>query len=683
MTEQVQKPLFLQLQALTLEDLHTGTGTGGGDVDALVTRDRRGRPVIRASHLKGLLREAGEELIHHQSMTEGELNALLGARGSGRGALRLTSLRSDQKAETLIWGSSAREKGSRAPKEDTLRYIEHIAAGTRFMATLRLADPGLASMLEALLPRIDRIGGGRNRGGGLVRLTWSRQEDPTPEPPVVEMGGLALRLILRNLEPLCLPATGHPGNLIRSHSFIRGQTLRGALLAWGIQNGRPAPPDFWGRLSVGDALPLPTDLSQVAEVLPIPLCILTKKPVGGDPNLPWWAAGAAEPKAFDNLYHEHDEEEEKPKRPGAHEYLCRASVGGPWRRYEPTMKVRLRNATPRRGNEEKANLFSLEEIAEGTGFQVELRFTDQEAREAFIRSFKPLLAGQDWLAVGRGGTPVVVEAIHAATEPGVGDVSASTGAGMTDDWTLTLTSDLIARGPDLGFLDNLDIRTLCLLAGIDTPADGQWLVKKAAPETERLYGFNAASGLQRAPALALRRGSCWRIGGTGSSALAAALVERGAVGERTREGLGHFRIGAEPFTNLVKEGPSSKRPGPNRGEVLLARARDLADRARDLANQTKDKSPSLSQLQWLREGALAAGDAGQLDKLLLEIEQAPERRPQGGKPWKVFPRMELRRQLDLLEAENRGDPKRALEEKRLLISNLVQWRAPSVKEQLK
>lgn len=665
MTDHDQGPLFYGLEVLTLEDLHTGAGTGGGDIDALVTRDRQGRPVIRASHFKGLLREAGEELSHHQGMTAGEMNALLGMPGSGRGALRLTSLRTQGAGATLVWGSSARVPGGRAPLEDTLRFVEHIAAGTRFEATLRLADPGLASALEALLARIDRMGGGRNRGSGLVRVTW-KPLAPPPAVPVVLAGGLTLRLILRNLEPLCLPTTGHPGNLIRSHSFIRGQTLRGALMAWAIQNGRPARPDLWERLSIGDALPLPADLAHATEVLPIPLSILTKKPAGGEATLPWWAAGSAEPEAYDSLYRDRGDKDEKPKRPGAHEYLCRATAKGSWRRYEPTMKVRLRNATPKRGSLGEAELFSLEEIAEATHFQAELCFVDSEAREDFIGLLAPLLAGQDWLVVGRGGGPVVVEGMDLAAEPA--------GAPLADDWTLTLTSDLIARGPDLGFLDNLDIPTLCLLAGMEEPAAGQWVVKKAVTETDRVYGFNAVSGLQRAPALALRRGSCWRIAGSGSAALATALMALGALGERTREGLGRLRIATEAFAGCDQESAPSCPPRSNRGELLLARARELA-------NRIGADGPSLSQLQWLRGRALAAKEAGQVKEVLREIEQAPKRRPHGGKPWDAFPTRELVEQLARLAAENPGEPERALAEQRLLISNLVQWHAPRMKEQ--
>ena len=230
MTDTATAPLFIQLSAEVLEDLHTGSGTGGGDIDALVQRDRHGRPVIRASHLKGLLREAGEELIALGTLTATDLNGLLGAGGSGHGALRLTSLRLPEGAagKTLIWGSTKRVEKGRAPQLDTLRFIEHLAAGTRFEAQLRLVDARLQPLLERLLNRIDRIGGARNRGGGLVRLDWQVQPPETlTATPLPEGEGLVLRLVLRNLEPLCLPATGYPGNLIKSHSFIRGQTLRG------------------------------------------------------------------------------------------------------------------------------------------------------------------------------------------------------------------------------------------------------------------------------------------------------------------------------------------------------------------------------------------------------------------------------------------------------------------------
>jgi hypothetical protein len=647
-----------------LDDLHTGTGTGSGDIDALVARDRQGWPVIRASHVRGLLREAGEELIAHGALRPSALDALLGAPGKQRGALRMTSLRTvGDMAGTLVWGSTARTKGSRAPQPDTLRYVEYVASGTAFQATLRLDGPESRPLLERLLVRIDRVGGDRNRGGGLIQLVW--RELPAPPQPVPQPTGTRLRLVLRNLEPLCLPATGHPGNLIQGLSFIRGQTLRGALLAWAIQTGRAEAVETFKSLAVGDALPLPEGLAPAAIVLPMPLSIGTPKPQAGDPDIPWWAVDSSDPVPVDRLC-QHEEQEgrdgqrENLKRPGAHEYLCRADARKSWIRYAPSMRVRLRNATPKRGSNGEAILFSAEEIAEDTCFQAELRFADQAASAAFAETFAPLFGG-DWLAVGRGGAPVVVESIstvegNLATQGG--------GAEYQDEWILTLTSDLIARGPNLGFLDNLDIPALWRLAGRTEPerSEGKLRILDRAAETERVYGFNAVTGLPRAPALALRRGSCWKVGGEGGAVLAAALDAKGALGERTGEGFGRFLIDVQRGDGaFVKSQAKAGPPNPRPHETLLALARELA-------GQIKNPGPSLSQLQWLREQALAATDGKQLDALLWEIETAPDRRPQGGKAWRNFPVKDVR------------EASLELPEKRQLISYLVKWRIPKAKD---
>lgn len=657
MTDTATAPLFIQLTVEALEDLHTGSGTGGGDIDALVQRDRHGQPVIRASHLKGLLREAGEELIALGKLTETELNALLGTQGTGRGALRLTSLFVGERQDPppiLVWGSIQRVENGRAPKEGTLRFIEHVAAGTCFTATLRLVDGARLSLLERLLNRIDRIGGARNRGSGLVKLDWKPAE-LTPGTALTGAGSW-VRLTLRNLEPLCLPATGYPGNLIKSHSFIRGQTLRGALMAWAFQNGYAEPAQLFARIGVGDALPLPKDCKDAEQVIPIPLSILTEKAKGGDSAIPWWAGRSDSPDTFDSLYKQQDKDKEKPKRPGAHEYLCRSSSGTDWQRYSPTMRVRLRNATPQRDSKKDPQLFSLEEIAEDTSFQAELRCADERTAREFRTFFARLLSGADWLALGRGGSPARIEAAKLVSPPSP--------PALGDDWTLTLTSDAIVRGDRLGFLDNLSRDHLCRLAGV-TAREG-WDIKADAVEPETLHGFNAVTGLTRAPALALRRGSCWRIEGTGSAELARALLRKGAIGERTGEGCGRFAIGIQPIESSTLSKPPSEPEAPktNRNEELLARARQLA---REL---NKD-GPSLSQLQWLRSQAGAVETEAQLQTRLEEIKQAPEHRKQGGKAWGHFPHEPLREALRDCQT---------LDEKRRLIAYLVQWCVPEAKK---
>lgn len=659
MTDTATAPTFVQLSVEALEDLHTGSGTGGGDIDALVQRDRHGQPVIRASHLKGLLREAGEELIALDKLNLADLDALLGKKGTERGALRLTSLFVGERQDPppiLVWGSTRRVENGRAPKEDTLRFIEHVAAGTRFAATLRLANPALVPLLERLLNRIDRIGGARNRGGGLAKLDWGPATlTPTPLP---EGKGLVVRLVLRNLEPLCLPGTGYPGNLIKSHSFIRGQTLRGALMAWAIRNGRAEQAKLFARIGVGDALPLPEGCEGAEQVIPIPLSILTGKPKGNNSAIPWWADGWGQSSAFDNLYKPLVPNKEKPKRPGAHEYLCRSASGADWQRYSPSMRVRLRNATLKRHSteDEDTQLFSLEEIAEDTCFQAELRCDDEQIARDFLTAFAPLLSGADWLTLGRGGAPARIDAVRLAPP-----LSPCPPPDLHENWTLTLTSDAIVRGERLGFLDNLSPEHLCKLAGID--CQDNWQVVNDAVETDTLHGFNAVTGLTRAPALALRRGSCWRIAGTGSAELARALIRKGAIGERTGEGCGRFLIGIQPIA-LSAPNKQEEAPKARRNEELLAIARQLA-------LKLNQDGPSLSQLQWLRSQAGAVETEAQLQARLDEIKQAPERRKQGGKAWAHFPHEPLREALRDC---------RTLDEKCRLIAYLVQWRVPDAKQ---
>lgn len=709
------EPLFVQVEVTAVEDLHTGAGTGSGDIDALVLRDRHGEPVIRASHLKGLLREAGDELIGLGQMDQSHLDDLLGhdvfdrkPSGGGvprRGALRMTSLRvpKDQRASVLVWGSSAREINSRRPRGDTLRYFEHVAAGTKFEAELRLGNPALRPLLQRLLRRIDRIGGDRNRGAGLVRVSWQPPQKtpkttkkPEKVPPsgapevsrlragfiprdldsataeaiapehkkLTAVLGTTLRLVLRNREPLCLPATGHPGSLIRSHSFIRGQALRGALMAWAIGRGKMLDVET---VYVGDALPLPKGLDVAATVMPIPLSILSEKPKGEKSSLPWWA-GRSDQKMSDRLGAARDEQKEKPKRPGAHEYLCRRERDSVWVRYVPEMNVRLRNQTPARGSGKDANLFSLEEIAEDTLFQADLVFEPGTA-DKFIDVFEPLLTGEDWLAIGRGGQPVQVEAAHwSMGEPEIE---------FKDDWSLTLTSDLVLRDQNLGFFDNLDLKTLCTLANngrkSSNPASAvaignDWKIADKFVETEAIHGFNAVSGMHRSPALAIRRGSCWKITGAGSAALAKALWQKQFLGERTKEGCGRFAIGLQPIERLEKPDHSSASPQVRHQELLLSQAKHLKEQCK------KDEGPSLSQLQWLRERALATRDKDDLKKLLRNIERARQDRPQGGSAWKIFPVAQLIEEVDRLTD---------FQEKQHLISHLVQWLAPDAKNRRK
>lgn len=673
---------FFYLTVTTLEDLHIGTGTGQGDIDARIMRDRNGCPVIRTSHFEGLLRQAGEELIALKALDDlTKLNALLGAVGNQKSQLKMTSLRT-KNARTLVWGSTSRVPGKRQPQEDTLRLIEYVAAGAVFEATLRLPGGVAPDLLDRLLNRIDRIGGGRNRGAGLVHLNWHPLNEDTatpglPSQPAQPVKNVTrIRLLLRNLEPLCLPQTGHPGNLIRTQSFIRGQVLRGAFLSWLLARNASQSGDerYYGlsQVAFGDALPLPESSTEfVHSDMPIPLSIMTPKPKGSRTQLPWWADSQPKDEAFDDLCKEHDhannsnEPAEKTKRPGTHEYLCRKDQNTAWLRYAPVITVALRNQSADDPQKE-TELFSLEEIAEDTHFQAELRFQDHDARKAFCNQFDELLNGKDWLTIGRGGQPVIIEGITFDSETPTNTGTKASTDNQRNGFCLTLTSDAIVRGPYLGFLRDLTIEDLCNLAD-NIPCKNGWAIKKQVVETETIHGFNAVSGLQRSAALAIRRGSCWWIVGENCRELADALQKISAFGERTKEGLGRFAIDVQPIDSKLLARPSSDAETTlpeNIQENRLKTAKKLADILLKEA-----KKPSASQLQWLRNRALACEKNEQLNTLLNEIREAPEKRPKSGEVWKPFKSEKaLGEQFNQVFEENKN-----LEDKRLLISLFVQY----------
>lgn len=682
------KPGFYRLTVTALEDMHIGTGTGQGDIDARIMRDRKGLPVIRASHFEGLLRQAGEELVGLKILTPPELDALLGAAGNQKGQLRMRSLRT-KSAKTLVWGSTKREPGKRQPQEDTLRLVEYVAAGAKFEALLRLAGGASPDLLERLLKRIDRIGGGRNRGAGLVNLKWNRldkiplddasQPRPRVRPP--DAGATRIRLLLRNREPLCLPLTGYPGNLIRTQSFIRGQVLRGAFMSWLLAHSHDGKDNsIHSQVAFGDALPLPESMTQFSHsFMPIPLSIMTPKPKGNKTKLPWWADSQPTDDASDDLCKvrdKNDEPAEKMKRPGAHEYLCRKDENTTWLRYAPVITVALRNQTADNPKEE-TKLFSLEEIAENTLFQAELRFQNQEAVKTFCSQLDAVLNGEDWLTIGRGGQPVMIEAVDFAPDT-LPDTSTALPTGSNkgrDAFCLTLTSDAIVRGLYLGFLRDLAIEDLCRLA--DIPYKAGWAIKNRVVETETIHGFNAVSGLQRAAALAIRRGACWWITGSNCRELAEALAKIPALGERVREGFGRFVIDAQPIPGdaLGKPDSGTEEPPENAQESRLETANTLAN-----AMLKNNKKPSLSQLQWLRNRALACSNESMLEKLLTEVENAHKQREKSGAAWKSFPFSELRKAIGL-ENPDKADKAAAekLAEKRLLIAHLVDYAVMAIK----
>ncbi|MGB9670462.1 MAG: RAMP superfamily CRISPR-associated protein [Halothiobacillaceae bacterium] len=624
-----------------LEDLHIGAGIGRGDIDAVQVRDRRGWPVLPASHIKGVLRETARQWqrCDAAALAQEDIDCLFGRQGSGQGCLQLTSAYLRQSLNSLIWGSTRIDATTGSAQEDTLRFVEYIPAGASFEMELALApdsDEQTEARLWSIIGRCGYLGGGRHRGHGRVR--WKRVDSPSATPPALKPPAgypARLRLLLRNLDPLCLAQTGHPGNIIATEPFIRGRALRGAFAASCLALNRSdwAQALLSPNLAWSDALPLPqqeapicADTAKTLEVLPIPLSVGTPKRKAVAGPIPWWAGAGGRDNGFgargeiDQIAIDDSQRPtEKLKRPSEGEFLFRASPDHRWQRYQPQLIERLHTRVPCEDNHFEQALFLTEEIAERTVFVSDLIVTEAGHAQILCQMLDAL-AGQ-WLRVGRGGRPVIIE--QAAWLPMPARTATS---GPGGEFTLLLESDLIVRDGRGNFLDRLDADTVAALANID---GAKLTEKQNFSEGVTIFGFNAATGLPRLAQRAVKAGSVIRLSGPDAGKVRDALAARLALGECPDEGFGRFRLDDLPKPEKPDPLPQTAKAAVNPEEALCAEAREWAQKLAKAAS-----APSASQWGDFRSRVLAARDATELDAVFSLLEEAAGKH--GGKAWKGF-----------------------------------------------
>lgn len=575
------------LTAEFLSDAHLGSGSGGGGVDTLIARDRRDRPVIWASHVEGVLRDAARRL--HGDQEAGAFFGRAGgdyARGDRQRAI-FTSLYAKDNPESHIWRSTAREDfDNRAPKDDTLRVIEYVPKGTKLVGEVELPASQLDT-LKRLVQEVDALGSGRSAGAGRVKLTLS---DFAGTPKKAGTPTDRLVLLLKNRDPLCITATATPDNLIPSLAFVPGRTLLGAVAAWLLAEGDRETASLLtsGKISVSDALPLPDAPSKLeaVEVLPAPLSLQSEKPKGTVGDIPWWAQPVPLTKRLDAW-----SAKEKLKRPEDDLFVFRESANAVWTTFRPARRVRLRNGRPD-PKQADASLFAIEQIVEETHFFAELSGPPDDLKK-LAEKLGPVLEGRRWLRVGRAGAPV--EVAHLAWS------GAALATKTESTALLTLTSDLLVRDEHLRWRTALDEKVLRELVGTDNIT----IVKterggfKELQDSVMVHGFNGTSRLWRMPAAAIRRGSVFEVSGAGVARLAERAAKREWLGERTHEGFGRFRLDAVLPGETGKVGTSSP-PAPTAdvaAEAIAATTQKWFDAHRALTKPrgSSDRKPSLSQ----------------------------------------------------------------------------------------
>lgn len=591
------------LHAELLSDTHLGTGSGGGSIDALIARDRHGRPVIWASHLEGVLRDAARRLSGRAKAA-----AVFGRAGGNRQQAIFTSLYTLDEPESRIWRSSARATfDNRAPKDDTLHVVEYVPKGTRFTGQLELVQEQLP-FIQRLVREVDALGSGRANGAGRVKLSITEAATDAIRHEGTRSSRMVL--LLKNRDPLCITDTATPGNLIPSRSYIPGRTLLGALASWLIGEGaRDTASLLTGcRSLVSDALPLPqapTDLSK-AEILPAPLALQNRKPGGVAGDMPWWALPTAPLERMNGL----GSHEEKLKRPKDDLFVYREGKSAEWKAFQPDLGIRLQNGRPD-PTQSDPELFATERIAEGTYFLAEISGTSQDM-EQLAKDLAPVLSAQRWLRVGRGGAPVEVVKVAWPKEGTRQDE-------LGDEAFLTLTSDLLVRDDLLRWHTTIDEHMLRKLTGIDdiSIATMEERGQLAMQDHVMVHGFNGTARLWRMPASAIRRGSVFKVTGKGVGKLAERSANAQWLGERIHEGFGRFRVDASlPGVTTAQSKHHTPEVKPTHDSPEEEIAVKTGQWCKDHPALTKtDGSPGLSQWYDLA-GALERGETSAIQERL-------------------------------------------------------------------
>ena len=605
----------LTLKATLGEDAHLGSGQGGRGIDALIARDRVGRPVIWATHLEGLLRDHARRLSDRSVEKR-----LFGSRGGQRQLALFTSLyASKDNIVCRVWRSSRRKAfDNRAPDDDTLRAIEMVSKGTLFTGEVEIQTRDV-EILKRLLLETGAVGGGRSPGAGRVKFTVTLA--------AVQGKGLSrpgsntrLTVLLRNLDPVSVANTATPDNLIPSLAFIPGRTLAGSMAAWALTEGKTKIAELLtdGRLTISDALPVHARLASAGstsndprqilpsaamisriETIPAPLCLQTEKPAGIEDGVPWWAAPSTVSRVNSDRDARTEDDKRKLKRPEDDRFLWRLTSDLPWIAFQPLRPVRLRSGRTD-PTQSDPGLFATEQIAEDTLFVAHVDGTPEQLAQ-LAGGLSDVLEGMRWLRVGRGGAPVEVARHGYSHRP---DLPAPAGEGAY----LTLTSDLLIRDDRLRWLSALapDPKTSKTVGFPGWPPGVS--ATPVVQDESMVNGFNGTARLWRLSAVGIRRGSVFKVDSAGAAALAEAA--RGEqwkwLGERTHEGFGRFRLDAElPGVSTVPApAPTPQSDDPD--EAIADRTRGWMSTHPQLAVGKTTDVPSRSQWQELASAIQSA-----------------------------------------------------------------------------
>lgn len=250
-----------------VSDAEPSSGFGTELTNALVPRDTTGWPVIPASHIKGLMKQAMKDFEDAIKGTEDNLLLkgitelkvrIFGNEFDNATIFSLTDCK-PSKIPVMKTVTRTALNSSGTAKNGTLRTTETIAAGTEFTGSINfIINP---SQLEKLLVRyallsIMEVGGSRNRGCGacfvtiddegklqpgevlkaiIVEIKKDSRTNPPPLPTHLQGDPnkrVTLKLTFTADNPICVPelpvVAGN--NVIRSGFTISSSAVQGIIL---------------------------------------------------------------------------------------------------------------------------------------------------------------------------------------------------------------------------------------------------------------------------------------------------------------------------------------------------------------------------------------------------------------------------------------------------------------------
>lgn len=565
-----------------LSDWHVGTGYGDATVDRAVRRDRDGLPYVPGKTLRGVLRDACEQVAY--GLDEGArgpwhevLETVFGdqpslreddpARPPRAGALHLGDARLPEADAAVLRGKPALARattfvkpgvkisyktGAAEPK--CLRFDEVARAGLQLEAQAALQLPAEASsqtrlaasaLLVAGLARLERLGGKRRRGTGRVRaqVAGMSEEDrrelfellrtdpdlaaPAAAESTPAAASFASAATGSGWVSLRVALTTHGpvcvprrtvGNVIETLDRIPGYQLLPAVARALGATGVDLRP----AIAAGDLVVTDACIAIDGEpALPAPRCLATEKKDGarGEVHNVFGSTALEQPRPLVGWYVR--------LRDGA-VVAARPEI----------------SATTHNSIDDKAQrpagaggVYTVEAIAPGTLllFEVKLREPVAEALASADPAWHQRLAGQ-WLLgaaksaeYGRCEARPLGEPAPSAAEPRQVPAHA----------TVWLTSDTLVRDERLRPATSPDAFAAALGRALGVGCR----VLRAETDTARIESWQRSWGLPRPSLIGLAAGSAFDVefDGTPDPARVAEL-ETSGIGERRAEGFGQIRI---------------------------------------------------------------------------------------------------------------------------------------------